>query len=315
MQGGVELVGHGRSLPRTAAAEPGWFGLGSVEPWAERRFVPGRRGRRAGPCRHPRMTPGRADGPASGPAGPAPVTVEPGAAETGGGPPDDHRPTTDSRPTEPIHASEPQRRPARRAGGGAGWSVSRRSSAGWPCPAAVCRSGRNGRAGRPRPRLRHPRPARRTRRSPRAKARRPRRPARRRRPRTRRPPRCRGGLTTIMPGHRVVAYYGDGSTDVLGTLGVGTPAQALDRLAAAGRRLRPARAAGDPGGRADHRDGRPPPGPGRQLQPPAPARHGGLLARAGASAPHAAGARHPTGPVPVHRICAPVRALPACSPT
>lgn len=39
-----------------------------------------------------------------------------------------------------------------------------------------------------------------------------------------------GGLTTIMPGHRVVAYYGDGSTDVLGTLGVGTPAQALDRL-------------------------------------------------------------------------------------
>src|SRR4051794_3782281 len=40
-----------------------------------------------------------------------------------------------------------------------------------------------------------------------------------------------GGGRQIFPGRRIVAFYGNPADDELGTLGIGTPAQAARRLA------------------------------------------------------------------------------------
>ncbi len=50
------------------------------------------------------------------------------------------------------------------------------------------------------------------------------------------PPTLPRGGRTILPGHRVVAYYGAPQDEQLGTLGIGTPAQAGERLAKTTRR-------------------------------------------------------------------------------
>ena len=39
-----------------------------------------------------------------------------------------------------------------------------------------------------------------------------------------------GGGRTILPGHRVVAFYGQASTDALGILGAGTPGSQARKL-------------------------------------------------------------------------------------